>query len=210
MIISLSGRKGSGKDTVADMLTKHLPLPVRRVSFAAKLKQVCSTVFELPLEFFNERKEGNFVVPKEFPIEIQKHILQAYGLSTIYASLTIEDEVAANRFKSAREILQFVGTNFLRSFDTNVHLRDLPLGGPDQATVCTDCRFPNEINYLRVEARKRIMSFISVYIERGDMAPTDNHASEQLDSSLCDFVLSNDGSLDDLEEKIKKFVKEIV
>ena len=53
-IIGLSGKKGSGKDTFYDILTKYVD-GYHNKKFADKLKHICSIVTGLPLHWFYDR-----------------------------------------------------------------------------------------------------------------------------------------------------------
>jgi len=51
MLLGIHGLKGSGKDTVADMLGRYL-LDHRKFSFGDRLKRICSEAFDVPLTVF--------------------------------------------------------------------------------------------------------------------------------------------------------------
>jgi len=73
MIVGLTGYKGSGKDTVADHLVEY---GFVRWSFADKLREVCSDVFNIPMNYFTDRdlKEKKIEKFNMSPREILIHI----------------------------------------------------------------------------------------------------------------------------------------
>lgn len=72
------------------------------------------------------------------------------------------------------------------------------------AVVITDVRFANE-----VEAIKR-QGGIIVRVIRDGIGPVNNHASEmELGQDDCDFIVHNDGTLDDLAETARLLFERI-
>lgn len=56
-IVGISGRAGAGKDTLAAALAEHHQLVP--VAFAATLKEICAHLFDVPLQYFNDRELKN-------------------------------------------------------------------------------------------------------------------------------------------------------
>jgi hypothetical protein len=111
-------------------------------------------------------------------------------------------------------VLQLVGTDIFRNADQDVWVRCLHnqiLEEKPQVALITDCRFPNEIDFvsrnggmtIRVE---RYMSNGQLYLS-GDRDP--NHPSETaLDNSEFDHVVKvQDGDLKELHFAADSFVK---
>ena len=203
MIISFSGLKGSGKDTAADVFEKYLP-GARRVSFAGKLKEVCRSAFALGREQVHEKKEEQFIYPRSFPIHRQKRILEDYLLPVSEANKVHSSKV----FYSGREILQYVGTDFLRAIDDEIHLKNCPLGGKGENTIVTDARFENEIDFLKNYAFNTEQVYLSYYILRAGQENSDGHSSEQLSQELCRFVIVNDSSLEVFKNKLARIARD--
>lgn len=61
-LIGVHGLKGAGKDTVAAMLCKYLPLT--KLAFADRLKATCAAAFGLSLDHFYSEILKEVVVPK--------------------------------------------------------------------------------------------------------------------------------------------------
>ena len=62
MIIGICGKKGSGKDTVADFLVHEYGF--HKTSFAEPLKQICQCLFELTAEQLHDPIKKEEVIPE--------------------------------------------------------------------------------------------------------------------------------------------------
>lgn len=107
---------------------------------------------------------------------------------------------------TAREVLQFVGTEIFRKMDTNVWinacLRIIENEAPELALV-SDVRFPNEIRAIQDHGG------IVVGLPRDIYKGQDQHASEQIDFSACDFVLK-EGTIGETVEELYSLVGKYV
>jgi len=185
-IIGFSGRKFSGKNTCADqmegLILAHSPslFPrianhVRLYAFADPMKRVCQQFFGLTRnQCYGSNTEKNtptILQWGDFPV----HIPDKAGYMT------------------AREVLQFFGTEVIRAMEANAHVRalmwDIEHDHPEFALV-TDVRFPNEVDAIRERGGKVIRLTRALYGE-------DNHPSEssldpeRYDWDNFDFVLDN-------------------
>ena len=154
-IIGISGKKGSGKDTIYRMFVDRNPdKTIFNVSFADKLREV---VFDL---FIPESRGLKVDDLKE--LEIKE--LQLPGGKTI------------------REVLQLVGTDVARKIDTNCWIKAWnkkisryykSYGGLEEnepIIVVTDVRFPNEVEIIQERGGKVVRLLRST--------SDDQHASE--------------------------------
>ena len=200
MIISLSGKKGAGKDTAALFIQEYLQnkFDINMVSFAKKLKDTCAEAFNINEIYMFDAKEFVWSKPEKFTINIQKKVLKAYNLNEICAASRHIRE-----FKNGREMLQYIGTEFLRGYDDQIHLKKLPLKA-DCVNIVTDTRFENEIDFLSWYAGNQDCEIKSFYIDRPSAETGDGHSSEQFKKEWCDIIIKNDGTLDDLKEQILK------
>lgn len=190
MIIGLCGFQGSGKDTVADVLCANHSYV--RISFAGILKDVCAAIFGWDREMLEGRT------------------------AEARAEREVVDEWWAKRlgmpYFTPREALQQIGTQiFRRYFHADIWLAALEKRiGDYENVVITDCRFPNEIALLRS------LGGIIVNIQRGaqpdwvipyktmGVKPAGVHESEYVwTAETFDYVVKNDGSLADLEKRLK-------
>lgn len=201
-IIGITGFIGSGKGTVGDMLKEHGYKPM---SFASKVKDVVSVVFGWDRALL----EGDTKESREY-----REIVDPYWSAIMGKEIT------------PRYILQITGTELFRKHihnDVWVHalFKDIENSGYDKVVI-TDARFPNELkqikNYggtcLRVKrgnepewydtALRANTGEDVLYLEMMHKA----HLSEWAwVGHRFDSVISNDGTLDDLRQKVNSILE---
>ena len=182
-IISISGRKGSGKSELSKLLVDR---GFKKVSFADTLKFLVCTVYKWDLSKIGELEYKESILP--FPVkwdeEMARELEVAGGLPK--GSLWVE----CREFKTRREALQYVGTEVLRRYDTNFHVNSLVSRlHPDENYVMDDTRFPNELQALKD------IGAICLFVIRPNNFEYSNHASEiSVTRKDFDHVLLNDKS----------------
>lgn len=196
MIIGVNGLARHGKDTVADMICEEF-LSAAKVAYATPLKHVAQYVFGLTPEQV-ETTLGKAQKPDS-----------GYGLS-------------------CRQIMQRVGTEAFRSvFSDRIWLdwmdRNLPAV---DVVVKSDVRFANEIAHTREQGEKfncpavnikvintrKLPNLADVICGGGMNMPVQvgEHVSETVfPDSEFDYVIYNDGTLEDLRKKVVKIVQEL-
>ena len=165
ILISLSGKKHSGKTTVAELISKHVNHDCEIVGWADALKdEVC----------------------------------KATGVSRI------ELEIKKENF---RLILQGWGTDFRRKQDPNYWIKPVSnrmLSCDKSLFIVHDTRFTNELQYIKD------VGGYCVRVVRPSDSQRDNHASEtELDGNTFDRVIVNNGTLEKLEQKVIKLMKDL-
>lgn len=174
-LIAFTGEKGHGKDTAAHVLIGQGYQPV---AFAGALKAMTRAYLEY---------RG------ASPEMIERLI---YGDLKETPSPYFEG-------KTSREFQQLLGTEFGREMigpDIWINAFDDHVSQVDRA-VCTDLRFPNENDYLSRTGA------IQIRIVRPDKQRNaySAHASEQHIANLhVDFEITNDGTVADLHDLVKK------
>jgi energy-coupling factor transporter ATP-binding protein EcfA2 len=200
-IIGLIGPKRSGKSTVFNIL-KSIEPKIVEVQLAKKLKDVCSSVFNIERTHFDDQnfKEVEFTKPIIVSEENIFKINEAFNIQT--NSLTDFNTITV--VKTPRQLLQHVGTDILRGYDPLIHCRSLEMSDQDAIYVVTDIRFLNEHGFFMNK-----QNFYPVYVQR-DEAETllDSHASEQEAQFLKEYsyILENNDTIENLEEKIKDYL----
>lgn len=191
-LISITGRIGSGKDTVAYIIQRLVAFNLkynpeyffddefRKLSewkikkFAGSLKEIAGILTGIPV--------GNF--------EDQEFKKTKLGLE--WGNMTV------------REFLQRLGTDAIRdNLYHNTWVNALFAGIDEKSKIIiTDTRFPNEL----IEVKSR--GGVSIKVLRGDSTVNINeHISESaLDSADFDHIIYNNGSLEDLEKAIKEIL----
>lgn len=195
--VVISGKKQSGKDTLAKMISEELSrkeLSSKIISFADPLKKMCHIVFGIPMELMygsDEDKETLTTVQWDgLPRNVRNkyHPLQGHYRT---GSMTV------------REVLQVIGTDIFRE---RIY-KDVWAAAPFKAqhdedfVLIPDCRFPNEVQYAGKHGTL-------VRVKR-DTGVVDKHASETaLDNTpdtVFNYTYTNAGTLDDL----RRFAHEI-
>lgn len=231
-IIAISGYAGSGKDLAAMMIQHHhltpelqLDNPVHEImsedtwwlddvsgweikKFAGKLKGIASMLTGIPVHKFED---------------------QEFKKTTLGPEWDFSDADAPDNIMTVRMFLQKLGTDGLRNglhqntwvnalfADYNTHKDhegmclycgtdcyngegcDEYNSYPDESNwIITDCRFPNEAEAVRDRGG------VIIRINRPGVTAVNAHPSETaLDDYDFDDVIVNDGSIQDLYEKVK-------
>lgn len=230
MIIAMSGKMGSGKDTGVEYLIKNYGF--KRMAFADDLKYMCMNSFGLTYEQcfdeaakftpFEEETPFLFFWHKHSPKAITLNINHLRNIGSwiekngFYLSSSQRFRLAALAeknitFETPRHILQYVGTEICRDIvDVNYHAIVLKRNIDKCAEIriaIADCRFPNERTAIKEWGGTTIL-----VNERETLMAADQkakaHASENSlgDASEYDYVIANSGTLFDLAYNINKIM----
>lgn len=199
MIIAMSGYAGSGKDEVAKII-KDIQLDKcwKVNKFSGKLKQVASILTGIPEYKFEDQDFKKTLLSDDWAHRRGNHapmsvrdFLQILGTDAIRLALHKDAWVNAlmNDYKSENGV-EIGDDGTLKSWSK-----------PEPNWLITDCRFVNEA--MAVKKRGGLV----VRINRPAVFPVNNHPSEtNLDSWNFDMVINNDGTLEDLKNKVKNFL----
>ena len=208
-IVVIYGKKGSGKDTAAQFILNKYAKS-RRISFADTLKHLAWVLFhhkvQDPTLIFGD------VDQKERPIEgweIPKH--------------TRKKLKTKNQFWTGRKLLQWLGTDVLRKdagyygiwVERAITVMSEIIAGNQKAKetsqvvsplVVTDCRFANEYKALETLGLYSKVFFVKITRDSVVDNSDSKHSSEQgIKEFECDYEISNNGTLDDLEVSMLEF-----
>lgn len=202
MIISVSGKIGSGKDTVAAIimeLANDKQWEVKK--WAGKLKEIASLLTGIPKEKFEDQ-------------EFKKTILGPEWNKPLY----LKGELISSEPMTVRDLLQLLGTEAMRDglhTDTWVNALmseyktsngvDTKAEGESSSAVAdkfwiiTDTRFPNEL----AAVIRHDGITIKVVRNSGNNIGTSHSSEQALDHyENWNYVVDNDGTIDDLRTKI--------
>jgi hypothetical protein len=194
-IIGIHGSKFSGKDTTANLIIKHCECDI--LHFADALKDCLNKVFFIDYKYLTDPslKEVNFA----HAIKIDKYIDKL----SKYLNLNIlpKHKVA----KNARTLLQYVGTDYVKSVDDNYWINKVSQKiNKDKITLIPDTRFEDEANFIK-ENNGFIITVES--INSSFNKKSDNHASENGKINY-DFKFINDfNDFNLLEKQVYSFVE---
>lgn len=193
-VIGICGLIGSGKGTVADILSQEQGFV--KISFADSLKDAVAAVFGWRRSLL----EGDTDESRAWREEVDVWWAERLG----------------NPHLTPRWVLQKWGTEVCRdSFHNDIWIASIErkISELGQDAVIPDTRFPNEVDMIqrlggqvwRVR-RGEDPAWFSRYQRRG-MVPPDIHPSEWAWArSQFDHVIANDGSRDDLRETVDKLL----
>jgi hypothetical protein len=224
LLIGIRGAMGAGKDTLAAEIVKRHP-EYRVCKFANKLREAASLIaVNVPPQLMaTDEEKQRLVSPCETPIHrnfmlffVRASIQAVLGdaakiedawVDKFMSVLTVPLEFNMVKFipgLTIGRLLQLLGTECFRDTISPTIWADSVLspwaaqGKPH--TIVADARFPNETKAIR-EAAGVIIEVRRTNAARNDGRST-RHASERaLDGELPDFVIENDGSIDDLGKK---------
>lgn len=189
MIIGLVGRARSGKDTASQLAIQAGFEPI---AFADSLRDVLYAANPIIGYRRDWKRLGLFVQPIRWADAIDK-----FGY-----------EGAKDRFLEIRTLQQTLGTEGIRGFvdpDAWVNcVRRKIESSPHLDHVVTDVRFPDEAAF--VKGRGGVL----IKVER-DSVQIMNHDSEALvDLIECDYVIQNNGTLEDLTSQVSNVLREVI
>lgn len=160
-LIGLAGKKGAGKDTLAESLGDAM---AQRFAFADELKETVHTLFDIPRELlWGTQEEKEYRTSVRHPIEMHK--------------------------MNVREVLQVFGTDVCRMMDNRVWINSLmdtlwKEADPDKVQIITDVRFTNELDFIQEQGG------IVVYLTRG-VTGDSHVSENIITPSDCDFTIDN-------------------
>jgi hypothetical protein len=186
-LIGLTGRKFSGKDTLAAHLIEEYGYV--RYAFADPIKEACQVIFG----FTNEQcwgKEKEVIDP--FWNITPRKVFQVFGTELFQYELP----------KHAPELADigriFWAYRFVRWYEQQLSK------APELKVVITDVRFPFEADMITE------MGGTLIKITRPNQVYNDTHASEtEMDSIKYNYLINNDGSIDDLLAKTDSFFPQL-
>ena len=222
-IIVISGLKNSGKDTVADMLQYCLSVPepfrkywmyrhyryafnntYEKVAFADSLKDTLSVLFGIPVEKFYERdfKEHFYIKGLEIT-DTPDNILDE---DSFIKMLNKKDfSFLKTHFITIRQLLQCFGTEIVRGLFGNAFWAERAMKHNFDKMIITDLRFKVELEAVR----KR--NGLVLYIDNPNCTPeqhtSESEVLEMKDNHDFDFIIENNGTLEDLFNKIVKWME---
>lgn len=207
MIIGVSGRARSGKDSIAQIMIDRFNFS--KIAFADSLKEISAKAFEIELLDFhdNSKKDVAFLKPLQVNINhIESLVMLLKGAGCAPSQAQIDALVAdglAMTFVSPRDLLQRVGTDLCRNHLGDSVWIDIFKGKVQKMEghcIITDVRFLNErqvikdlngCNFLILRPSLPAMSL-------------DAHESEHIAMSeeKIDVVIYNDSTVRSLQNDL--------
>ena len=192
ILIGLTGLARAGKDSVADILVRDHDF--RKMSFAAPLKRMVKNLD--PIVGLRS-------------CDCCSDYYEVY-LSDLYAAGMTDEEIKASEYgDEARRLWQRFGTDVMRAEQDDYWIQAAYKGLAElprsSRVVFTDCRFPNESDFIyemSMEWGDTVSSTWQV-VRPGIVLPEGAHASEQWAGRLGEEItIHNDGTLEQLAETV--------
>lgn len=184
MIIGISGKIGSGKDTVKDIISKYLTskgYSTNHCSFGAKVKMVVALLTETSYDLQTSHEGKNTIDP-------------VFGLT--YGVLQ-----------------QRVGEGLRVAISSDVWVKSAFAveENNDEIKIFSDVRYPEEMDEILRRGGYVIRIEGDPIGERARSTRNLNHHSEiALDTAIFDLVIENNGTRKDLERKVIQWIEEIL
>lgn len=186
-LIGVSGRIGSGKDTLAQLIQETEPsYEVKK--FAGKLKQIAGILAGVDPARFEDQEFKKQISPFGMTY---RELLQKVGTEAMRDQIHTDVWVRALFAEFVKEATKW-------DSDGSTTLEAYP------NWIITDVRFPNEADAIRERGGIMIRIFRNL---GGPQTQTDLHPSETaLDDYDFDITINNNGSLEDLKEQVRIFM----
>lgn len=192
MIITLIGRKGSGKDTVASLLCKKYEEdgvePPAMLSFARPMKEILVELFGYPdISYFDSHELKENVHSDILPEFSPRQLMEWFGNS--------------------------IRTKFGATFWLNKLLNDISKLDENKTVIITDCRFPHEAHGLKTKFGNRVKF---VYINANErIGPLPENAADSekavgetirslIVSNMNFSIVDNNGELNGLKGELNE------
>lgn len=180
-IIGLTGRRRSGKDTVASFLVDRRGFT--RLSFADPLKEATKSLFFFSDDQLEKRKEQ---VDPRYGVS-PRRVLQCLGTDLIRDQL--------------QDLLGMSEPIFLASMRSRIH----DAITTNRSVVISDVRFPDEARLIRELGGVVFRVVRPAAVETDETV--DRHASEiAMDDEPVEMVIENDGSIEDLHRRLEQLL----
>lgn len=202
MIIAISGKKQSGKNTVSDMiadiLDKKRDIEIEEGSFAKILKEFLAKIIGVDSGMFEDEQFKTKSLGEEFDI-VDKSKIES---KVLYSNIT------------PRFLMEYVGTELIRKqWNKNIWVygllnkykeirRKYNFDNKQLVFVVSDLRFRNELEIFKREER----NLYTIRVVRNEVAQESKSESEtDLDNYKdWDYVIYNNGTEIDLRKEVEK------
>lgn len=215
-IIGVFGYAGSGKDTVGKLIQYNMSrsrIPIEEViedysnnewwmeeqsgweikKWAGKLKYIASIITGIPVEKFEDQEFKKTNLGPEWGMTV-RDLLQKLGTEAMRDGL--HKNVWVNALMADYKIHP-------EHFNDIANGRETGDGYPNW--IITDTRFPNEAQAIKDKGG------MVIKVDRPGVGPVNGHPSEDaLKDYNFDYVIHNDGSINDLDNKVIEFINNYI
>lgn len=219
-LIAVSGVKGSGKDSVSSMLQYCLSVPkmfrqyffyknfrkwikpkYKRIAFADPLKKMLSDLLNISLDKFyiREFKEGCVINVSTLEGSWLGEKLSDSKFNKLVKQL---DPSLTEANLSLRQLLQYFGTEIMQKYFGKRVWINSTMQNRSEYTIISDLRFIEEYN--AVKEKKGIVIYINRPNYEFGQHASEREMKELLENDKYDFIIDNNGSMEDLFNQVKE------
>ena len=214
-LLGISAKIGFGKDTFFEILQEKTSKSYENKKFAGKLKEISSILTGIPVDKFEDQEFKKTYLGKEWNKKEPN-----FNLGTLSDGSQIMQDVQM----TVRKFLQVLGTEAMRdTLHENVWVNSLfsdynitdryKLLPPNRIDLpeyqdlkfpkwcITDMRFPNEYDAIKEKGG------ILIRINRPGITFNEHLSETSLDNHKFDYVIENDGTLEDFKLKVEDCLK---
>ncbi len=138
MVLGLAGRMRSGKTELAKVCENY---GYEKLYFALPLKRLCAELLDISIDELNRLKADREEIGVMIGEDLCRIISEETEIPLDIVKRTCEGVV----IKDVRHMLQFIGTDLIRKYNTNWHFdRIREMIDRNKNYVIDDVRFPNE------------------------------------------------------------------
>lgn len=138
MVLGLAGRMRSGKTELAKVCENY---GYEKLYFALPLKRLCAELLDISIDELNRLKADREEIGVMISEDLCRIISEETDIPLDIVKRTCEGVV----IKDVRHMLQFIGTDLIRKYNTNWHVdRIREMIDRNKNYVIDDVRFPNE------------------------------------------------------------------
>jgi hypothetical protein len=235
LVVALSGWKQSGKDTVANYLTKCHNFT--RVAFADSLKDLVAQEYDIPRNYLDDPKHKEMPLLKYavFPKDKFSRLIAEFMVREFVdkdgnkpKNYTYTDEAdfkgefitesgieARTLYHCPRSLAILKGStnrtvhsNFwVHAVVNKIAFNDYPLKSNVMCYVIPDLRYKSEVEGLKTFLGPE--SLVTVRINRYNNISSVDPSERDLDDYTFDYVLTNKGTVADLEKAAEKLLQSL-
>lgn len=178
LVIALAGFKGSGKDTVCELLLEHYP-KATHLAFAKPIKLRIMEALDLKPSEYDKMKRQTF---RSGELEIKgRDIVRMVGMTMR----------SYNPEQFINDVCDEINLGYKDGVDT---------------FIISDLRFDNEVRWLYTLQAHSPFKVVIIKVTRPEVE-SDGHVSEQeIPDDQCTIVLNNDGDINQLKQEVAEIV----
>lgn len=218
-VYAFKGESGSGKSLAAQMFLcvayqvsdffeyfdKHKDYLIEPFSFGDSLKHFLSDALNIPLDcFYNKQYKDDYFL-KLPEMSFANEVSDFEHIYSVQDFLENNGLNGINGYTKLRYVMQYFGTELVKNkFWSKTWINQIfYYFSNDTSYVIDDCRFKDESDAVYEKGGVCIR-----VIRKKEFLNKYNHASEQIYEDNRDIIIMNDGTEEDLFNKIKKLVED--